>query len=187
MTVVPAASLSDLPHRARALERSLLERNVRETAGAAVLAVGAVLVAALLPGTLLRAGCAVLVLAALAIVRILWATGWRVGPDPAAATSAARQLIALRSALAQQRQLLRSSAAWYLAPLVAGGLLVWSGLAWQISTRHPGAGADLTLLAGPALMMAMVLLVRARNHTEARRLGLAIGELDDLARQLPAE
>jgi hypothetical protein len=152
MTAAPSSPLADLPHRARALERSLLERNVRETAGAAVLAVGAVLVAALLPGT-----------------------------------SSARQLIALRSAMAQQRQLLRSSARWYLAPLVAGGLLVWSGLAWQISTRHPGAGADLTLLAGPALMMAMVLVVRARNHTEARRLGLAIGELDDLARQLPAE
>lgn len=118
-----AFPVEDLRRRARALDRRVRLRNLREYTAAAAVVATCLAVAVSASGTvLLRVACVLIGLGAIHVaVELARRGGARRWPLDA---TTAEHLAGYRSELERQRQLLESAWRWYVAPFVPGVLLM---------------------------------------------------------------
>ncbi len=167
-------SLAEIHQKARLFERRVRRRNVVEYIA------GAIVVASFAPvllrqdSWLMQAGAALLMAAA------GWGA-WQLHRRAAARAVPERgeTLIAFhRAELVRQRDALRNSGVWYIAPFVPGMVLLLLGRWLQAPARHRSVEADhLVILAVGGFTALMLLAVWWLNQWAARRLQQQIDQL----------
>jgi len=163
--------------RAEKLARQSLRRNVRETVAGVIGAAATGWIGWAMPIPLSRAGAALIVLATIWILAVLWRRG-RARPAPAPAAPTAEHLAHLRAELVRERDLLGSVWLWYLAPLVPGLVLMPLGMILEVAKRAPAAWTWLTMLTWIACGAAAMVAVAWMNRRKSRQLARQIEALD---------
>lgn len=170
-------SLLDLRRRARALQRRVFWRNLREYAAVAPLTFVWVFVGYHASGAaLLRAACVLLVAGGAAVAVQLARRG--AGREAPAGATTAEHVAFLRGELVRQRDLLRDVWRWYLAPFVPGVVLFL--VAIPLEAPLPGASGPLwaASAAGAAIVALVFCAVSRLNSAGARHLQQEIEGLD---------
>jgi hypothetical protein len=116
-------------------DRRIRRRNVREYAAAFVVALAFLFFARIIPDSLVRVGCVIVVAGALWIVYYLWRHG--TGPvDPLPDQTLESYRRALIAKYDHQIRLLRTVKFWYLLPLYVGLTTANAGLLRMLSANH---------------------------------------------------
>lgn len=162
-------SAEEVHERARAFERRLRFRNLREHAAAALGAGVFTYVAIVAQGTiLLRLGCALCVAGLLYVAVHLHRRGSPQPEDVAVATADYAALY--RRELERQRDLLRGIWRWYLGPLIPGMLLFLVSVPLEAPVGPRRWPLWIAAMLGAGLSALVFLAVARLNQQAARRI-----------------
>lgn len=167
---LPGMAPADVAARGTRFRAQIRRRNLLEYAAAFLVlaAFGAYFV--VLPGLMVRAGCALVILGTLYVVFQLYRRG---GVQAAPADPAEPAVAFQRRELARQRDLLRDVWRWYLGPFVPGLAVFIVGTALE-----RGSGGWIGALVAGAVCALALYFIWTLNQKAAERIEAEIAELD---------